>query len=371
MYFAMLAALVIACCVGAGVSGKGKLYSDYMSVERTTSIKGVFAYIIVMSHMLQFIRVSSPPDRFAQTVIVAIGQLMVAMFFFYSGYGINESCKSKPGYMKGFFKNRILKTMVHFDIAVVFYMILNIIVGTPRGWKNNLLALTGWVSISNSNWFVFCTLALYLLTLVAFGLLAKHRGAAIWTVWALTIALAFVLREVKGDYWWYNTLLCYPLGMVWSEGKETIDRQLSGSMKKWWLTFGGLMILFVAGAVIMVSKLYGYPLARYFKWMDLQCFYMVFSCLFCLVVVVSQMRLRTHNRVLHWLGVHSFSIYILQRLPMRSMQYMDLDEKPDIFIPIALAVTLIISPAFTWLTGRLDKVLFPKKKISEKKEDAQ
>ena len=361
MYFALLAALVVMCCVGAGVSGRGRIFDDYMSPARTTSIKGVFAFIIVMSHMLQYISVSAPLDRFAQTVVVAIGQLMVAMFFFYSGYGICESCRSKEGYMSSFFKNRILKTLVHFDMAVVLYILLNVIMGNPRSLKNNLLALTGWVSIGNSNWFVFCTLALYLVTLAAFGLFAKRRRLGIAAVWVLTAALAVGLRVVKEDYWWYNTLLCYPLGMVWSEARRSIEKAMSEKNSRWNVTMTVLGVVFAASAVVMVSKLYGWPAARYFEWMDLQYFYMIFSCIFCLVVVISQMRLRTHNAVLHWLGVHSFSIYILQRLPMRIMEHFGLNEQPLLFIPVALAATLLIAPAFTWLTGLVDKALFPKK----------
>lgn len=367
----MLAALVIMCCIGAGVSGRGKIFDDYMSPDRTTSIKGVFAFIIVMSHMLQYISVSAPPDRFAQTVIVAIGQLMVAMFFFYSGYGINESCRSKPGYMKSFFKNRILKTLLHFDMAVVLYILLNVIMGNPRSLKNNLLALTGWVSIGNSNWFVFCTLALYLVTLIAFAIFAKRRRIGIAAVWLLTIALAVGLRAVKEDYWWYNTLLCYPLGMVWSEMRRGIEKAMSEKISRWNVTMIVSAAVFAISAVIMVSKLYGWPLARYFEWMDLQYFYMIFACVFCLVVVISQMRLRTHNRVLYWLGVNSFSIYILQRLPMRVMEHFGLTEQPLLFIPVALAATLLIAPAFTWLTGKVDKVLFPKKKKVKTEENAQ
>ncbi len=357
----MLAALVVICCIKAGVSGEGKLYDDYMSHERTTSIKGVFAVIIVMSHMLQYITVSSTPDRSAQRIIVAIGQLMVTMFFFYSGYGIVESCRSKPEYIKSFFKSRILKTLVHFDLAVILFIIVNAFMGKTYGIERTLLAFVGWTSIGNSNWFVFCTLALYAVTLLAFGILQKYRHIAIAAVWVLTIALAVILRAVKEDYWWYNTLLCYPLGMLWSEIRKPVEGAMRKRTGVWWAAMLTTLAVFAAASVMMTSKLYKLPLSKYFEWMDLQYFYMFFACIFCLLVVISQMRLRTHNRVLHWLGVNSFSIYILQRIPMRILTCFDLRNKPVLFIPIALAAVLIIAPAFTWLTNKLDKVLFSRK----------
>lgn len=366
MYFAVLAVLVVLCCIGAGVPGKGKIFDDYMSQERTTSIKGVFAVIIVMSHMLQYISTGNPADRFAATVIAAIGQLMVTMFFFYSGYGIAESCRSKPGYMSTFFKNRILKTLVHFDLAVLLFLLLNLILDRHYSLDKTLLAFTGWTSIGNSNWFVFCTLALYLIALPVFALIKKHRETAVAVTWVLTVVLAVVLRAVKGDYWWYNTLLCYPLGMVWSLCRRGIEKRMSERIGIWWAAMIGSLAVFAGSAVIMVSKLYNYPLAKHFEWLDQQYFYMIFACIFCIVVVISQMRLRTHNKVLYWLGINSFSIYILQRLPMIILKQYGIHKNAELFITVAIAATMLIAPAFTWLIGRLDRVLFPKKQKQQK-----
>jgi len=246
----MLAVLVAVCCIKAEIAGKGKLYDDYMSQERTTSIKGVFAFIIVMSHMLQYITISNAPDRFAGTIITAIGQLMVAMFFFYSGYGISESSRNKQGYMKSFFKNRILKTLVHFDLAIILFIIFNAFIGVRYSPERTLLSFVGWSSIGNSNWFVFCTLALYVVTLIAFGVLHKYRRIAIAAVWVLTIALAVLLRVVKEDYWWYNTLLCYPLGMLWSEIRQPIECAMRKNTGIWW----GAMLISLAWAAVWLQS---------------------------------------------------------------------------------------------------------------------
>ncbi|MBQ9993179.1 MAG: acyltransferase [Clostridia bacterium] len=360
MYLLISLALVVICFIGASVAPKGEIFSDYMSKDRTTSIKGVFAYIIVLSHMLQYISTSGA-DNIARAAIVGIGQLMVTMFFFYSGYGIMESCKAKPGYMKGFFKNRIIKTLVHFDIAIVLFIILNYFIGKEYSLKRTLLAFTGWTSIGNSNWFVFCTLALYLITLLCFAVFAKKRGVAFALTLVLTLGLIVLLREVKHDYWWYNTLLCYPLGMLWSLIREGVEKAFSRSIAGWWAAMISLLVLFVGAIPVLLSGLGMMNLVTFPRWLDFQSFYMIFACIFCLVVVVSQMRLRTDNRILRWLGVNSFSIYILQRLPMNVLRHFGLHKDNLIFIPLALCGILIISPLFTWLIGKLDGVLFPRK----------
>ena len=84
---------------------------DYLDKESTNNIKGIFAIMILLSHFRGYVNIdpTSLYDRF----ISLIGQLMVAMFLFYSGYGIMESIKNKKDYMKSFLKNRFLKTLFH------------------------------------------------------------------------------------------------------------------------------------------------------------------------------------------------------------------------------------------------------------------
>lgn len=362
LYFSLLLLLVILCCVGAGVPGKGKLFENYMSKERTTSIKGVFAVIIVMSHMLQYIgsRLTAPPDAFAKTIIIGIGQLMVIVFFFYSGYGIMESLRRKPDYMRSFFRTRILKTLTHFDLAILLFIIVNTLLGKHYPIGRTLLAFTGWTSVGNSNWFVFCTLALYIVTLLAFGTLPRHKDLALITVALLTAVLILLLRAAGKDSWWYNTLPCYPLGMLWS---SLSPKLVSAFKKRIWLWWASLL-LGVGGTAALAVLLTGKsPL---FSVIDRQAVYMLFSCVVCGFIAVSQMRLRTNNKVLYWLGVNSFGIYILQRLPMNILKHFGLHARPEIFIPVSLAAALLIAPAFTWLTGRVDKLLFSKKTKADK-----
>ena len=83
MYFAIFQLLIIICCYRAEFSGRNKIFDDYMSRERTTSVKGVFAVIILLSHLLQYVKPAGHANLFAKDVIINIGQLMVTVFFFY------------------------------------------------------------------------------------------------------------------------------------------------------------------------------------------------------------------------------------------------------------------------------------------------
>ena len=83
---------------------------------------------------------------------VHLGQLMVALFLFYSGYGVAESLRHKPGYVRTMPAKRLGVTWVNFLIAQVLFVILDLALQRPftpaqLGW-----ALIGWKSIGASAW---------------------------------------------------------------------------------------------------------------------------------------------------------------------------------------------------------------------------
>ena len=79
-----------------------------MSLEATSAIKGIFAVLILYSHIESYLSISENWYDVAFTKVKNYhGQLIVAMFFFYSGYGVMFSIMRKQNYAKSFFKNRI------------------------------------------------------------------------------------------------------------------------------------------------------------------------------------------------------------------------------------------------------------------------
>lgn len=78
---------------------------DYMLPSNTNSIKGVFAILILLTHLRNYIEIPNVNlNTNFEYVLDKIGQLMVAVYFFYSGFGILESYKKKLNYEKTFFK---------------------------------------------------------------------------------------------------------------------------------------------------------------------------------------------------------------------------------------------------------------------------
>ena len=128
---------------------------DYLSKEQCNSIKGFFILMICLTHSMQYIRESgysfSGLDVFTTTVTNYIGQLVVVMFLFYSGYGVAVSIGSKgDAYIKQMPKRRILKTLLNFDIAVCFFILLALILSQPLSIQQVILSFLAWDSVGNS-----------------------------------------------------------------------------------------------------------------------------------------------------------------------------------------------------------------------------
>jgi len=129
-----------------------KYMTDYMSVEKTMSIKGIFIMIVFFSHFNSYVAFSSPLESFYVKIFKYIGQAMVTLFLFYSGYGVMESIKKKGmGYVNKIPVTRILGTYFRFDIAVLIFIIVQAILGKTFPLSQYLFSFTGWDSVGNSN----------------------------------------------------------------------------------------------------------------------------------------------------------------------------------------------------------------------------
>ena len=79
--------LALLCLTSVKIS-LGNGFNDYMSPRETGAIKGVFVIIVLLSHIRQYVHLEASPFNTPYSEFMAyLGQLMVVMFLFYSGYG--------------------------------------------------------------------------------------------------------------------------------------------------------------------------------------------------------------------------------------------------------------------------------------------
>ena len=167
--------------------------NDYLSLEKTTVIKGIFIILVFLSHFNSYVIYSNALDNVYIKIIGYVVQAMVAPFLFYSGYGVMEKKKKKGNsYIKSFPVKRILVTMIKFDLAVLLFYIINILLNNAVSFKKIILSLVGWDSLGNSNWYIFTIIVLYIITYFSYSII-KNKNISLSMTTILTLIYIFLL----------------------------------------------------------------------------------------------------------------------------------------------------------------------------------
>ncbi len=340
---------VLFCFAGCKFTGS-KFNRNYISKENTTAVNGIFTGLIIFGHFVQYYTEYSSWDTPYIEVRSFLGQMVVSLFFIYSGYGIFESCKAKgDAYITSFPKNRIPKIILHLDLAVLIFTGLFLLTGREVGFLKFMLSLIGWEYIGNNNWFIFATLVFYLITFVSVCLFKGRKVLVLSAITVLTVVYILVIQNFKPTFW-YNSALCYPFGMWFSYFKEKIDSAVMKNNLAYFITLFALLGLFIG--------------ARFF-WGGFGSLitYLISCILFGFLFIVLTMKLNFRNKALEWIGKHAFSIYMLQRIPMILLYDMGILPKyPHMCFVVSFGVTLAVSALFDKATGFIDKKVFIGKK---------
>ncbi|MBR4803973.1 MAG: acyltransferase family protein [Bacteroidales bacterium] len=324
--------------VGIGCKRNG-FYNDFLDKEQANAIKGFFILTVVIGHVLKLLIElgydvdARAMDSAAEWIHKDLKQLIVVMFLFYSGYGVMESIKSKgKEYLRSYPRKRLLTTLLNLDVAVVIFVVVSLMVGIAVTPKQFLLALVGWKTVGFSNWYIFVILCCYAITYISFMAFGKKRNIAAIIVVLLTIVLAVALWIKKADqHWWYDTVMCYPAGLLYSLYKEKL---VAFCHKYYWLLLCGLLALFV---FLHLQKFI--PPVR-------DIVFNLKSIVFALLIVQLTMKVKIGNKLLYWLGFLLFPIYIYHWLPLVAFSKIIgntwIFDYTYLFVLLCLATTFVI-----------------------------
>lgn len=315
-----------------------------LSIKYTQAIKGFFVITIFFSHFCSYVHLEAWYDKPLQTYCTLLGQLMVAPFLFYSGFGIFESVKNKGySYIRTFPKKRFLKTLLHFDFAVFLFLILDAIIGRPVSISEFLSSLIGWESIGNSNWFIFAILCVYAFSFIGLSLFKGNLKHALVFITAMSLAYITIVSQFKASYW-INTILAFPLGGLFSLYKEKF---VFGASNKSIALKGTLLCILI----LSLTKSGLIPK----NFINSQIALLAFS----VALIFFSQHFLLHSKILNWFGANVFGIYILQRLPMNFFSHLHLNQySVHLFFIVSFVSTIILCVLFSkWNDWFDEKVL--------------
>lgn len=322
---------------------KSGFNQEYLSKEQSNAIKGIFILIVFIRHIWPYLRnfgydFSFPGDSIFMWIDRWMGQLIVVAFLFYSGYGVMESIKNKgQHYIEDMPRRRIFNTLINYDVAVLAFLVIDLILGISLDPVTTLLAFSGWTSIGNSNWYIFVILVCYLCTWLGFKL---GKG---WIAFLLLAAAYIILLNTKSNLVWYNTIFSFPAGLLYSQNKTQIEKFVQ---RQYWLVLPICLFAFLA--------VHTYKFAFYGLKDNLS------SILFALTIVVVSMKIKVGNKALIWCGTKLFPLYIYQRIPMIFLSKIDggtfITQHPYAYVWACLLITLAIAFLYRSLSiPRLEK----------------
>ncbi len=340
-------------CSGLTVAKKNEFYADYCSPKNTGTINAIFSVLIFLSHCLSYIKMEGVFDQPYLDIRKFLGQLVVVTYLFFSGYGIMESIKKKgTDYVKKMPVNRLFKLWYHFAIVVVMYIIVsNGILKKGYPLKDVLLAFTGYTTLGNSNWYLFVTFAMYIIIIVSFLIFRKHKILGVALVTVLSVAFVYVEKnvlELPAQY--YNTVCCFPAGMMFSLVKPYIDKILMKNDVIWFTVFTVCVGVF---AYFSLNRNEGLT------------YYTLFTLTALAVLVMFMMKATIKHSILDWFGQHIFSFFILQRIPMLLIRHLGFANRGYFFIITSFFGTILLSVLFDAAMDKLDSIIFKPRKKKE------
>ena len=155
------------------IKGKNNFNKDYMALENTSSIRGIFVWLIFMSHNNSYYK--NNKKYIYKIILHCFGQKMVSLFLFYSGFGIYESI-TKKGFI--YVKNLPIKSLIlfiKFQLILLIFVFNNILLGIKFNFKKYLLSTIFKRNIGNSNWFAFTIICLYFYSYLSFRFIKSKK----------------------------------------------------------------------------------------------------------------------------------------------------------------------------------------------------
>lgn len=308
-----------------------KFNENYIDRSTTSQINGIFVFIIIIKHLKEYVKLKASSNLFFFFVNDFLLQLVVVTFFFYSGYGIMESINKKGTNYVSKIPKKCLGLLWKFDIIIILYLILQTFLGNTYTLDRLMQSFLGWSAIGNSNWYFFIIVIMYLLTYISFKCFKDDKKKSVLLNLILSIILIFIMIALKGGQRrWYDTFICYNIGMLYSCIKPQFESFIKSSNLKY--------------TILLVLSMLSFLIFKYFR-SHLICYHF-HGILFCFIVVLLSMKLKFNSKVLSFLGNHVFSIYMLQRLVMILLSFFGLSTHVTTFTVLVTVLSIVIAWLF-------------------------
>lgn len=194
---------------------------DFISKEDCLTVRGVMSFIIIFGHLAQR---TGGGKLFSQSL--KLSAICVGIYFFMSGYGLMEQyAKRGASYLETFVQRRVGELFLRYTLISLIYLIIrNVIIGDNYDW---FTGITQGRPIIYFSWYILELLLLYMVFYMSGKVLTEKYKQFIWVITGCLIILLNVLfSQIGYGEYWYNSNLCFAIGIYISVYKEEIEIML-------------------------------------------------------------------------------------------------------------------------------------------------
>ena len=174
---------------------RGGYNDSYLSPKTTNIEKGIAALYIILHHLAQAV---DRPSVFS--VMGYVGFILVAVFYFISGYGLMYGLLHKENYLHGFLRKRLIAVLLPYWIVNAAFIVVRLMQGESFKTLDVVLSFLGFDTVVGT-WFVTSILIMYLLFWITFSLCGKLR-------WNENVGLIILTVSVL-----IYCVCCYAIGL--------------------------------------------------------------------------------------------------------------------------------------------------------------
>lgn len=251
-----------------GVIFHRNLSNDF-SKNKTDILKGIAILGVFISHVAThtyYGAVSAETCGLVMKLVLysltCLGSVCVGVFFFLSGYGnylsvnkLETEENEKKIYVKWVVK-RIKKIIVTFFVCFLIVVIINNCI-LKAGLSTSMLIENAFKfkMPGTTTWYLKVQLFFYIITFLT--LFTGNGRYLTFVILIFSIAYSIIAYYLGLANFWWNTALCYSIGILWASNQEYIQRKLKCRKKRW---ICGSLIMFcfayLVGCILNQSYIY-------------------------------------------------------------------------------------------------------------------
>ena len=324
---------------------------EYLNVKSTSGLRGFLALGIIFHHISPLVKTGEEFSNFSY-----MGTYIVSIFFFLSAYGLYVQNESRENYLDNFLVKRLSKIIVPFFIISLIYMFYRFVNGQLIDLNFFINLFKQGSTIIYNGWFVDIIILMYIFFYLSFKF---FQNKFLSIVFNTIFIICYICLAIKLGYnfWWYNSVLAFAIGLIWAKNQNKIDRFL----EKYYF-----IVIVLVTVLLFVSHRYDILL----KYLHIEDSYsyalaanldnIIFTIYF---IIVFLKKINFSNVYLNLIGRISFELYMIHGLVISMLAKIFVSSRVNdvLFTLFVLIISLILA----WIVNKIDKRIIQKVSLTQ------